>query len=69
MPIAEELEMEVAPPPEEAVSRDELARLVTWHWELRSAPEDSRQAGWFWAEDELYRQRLAVAAAHDSQEA
>jgi hypothetical protein len=69
MAITEELELEVAPPPEEAVDREELARLAYWHWEARGFPEDSPEADWFWAEEKLRRQRLAVAAAHDLEEA
>jgi Protein of unknown function (DUF2934) len=69
MPIVEELEPEVAPPPEEAVDREELARLAYWHWEARGFPEDSPDSDWFWAEEELRRQHHAVAAAHDEEDA
>lgn len=69
MPMIEEQVLEVAPPPEEAVDREELARLAFWHWEMRGYPEDAPDADCFWAEEELRRRQLALAAAHDLEEA
>jgi len=66
MPVTEEIELEVVAP-EEAVDRDELARLAYWHWEMRGFPEDSPEQDWFWAEEELRRQRLA--AGYEPEEA
>jgi hypothetical protein len=66
MPATEEMELEVVAP-EEAVGREELARLACWHWEARGFPEDRPEEDWFWAEEELHRLRLA--AGYESEEA
>jgi hypothetical protein len=59
MPVIEQYELE-APVSEDFVDRDELARLAYWHWEMRGSPEGSSGEDWFWAEEELRRQRLAA---------
>jgi hypothetical protein len=65
MPIAEDIELE-APSPEEAVDREELARLVYWHWEMRTQPENRPEEDWFWAEEEeLRRHRLTAGDETD----
>jgi hypothetical protein len=64
MPVTEEIELE-AVAPEEAVDRDELARLAYWRWEMRGFPEDSPEEGWFWAEEELRRLTLASGCEPD----
>jgi len=65
MPIAEDVELE-APAPQEAVDREELARLADWLWEMRNEPEDRQDEDWFWAEEEeLRRHRLTVGDEAD----
>lgn len=59
MPVAPQYESE-APVTEEVIDREELTRLAQWHWEMRGSPEGSPDEDWFWAEDELRRQRLAA---------
>lgn len=59
MPAALQYELE-APVTEEVVDREELGRLAFWHWEMRGSPEGSQDEDWFWAEEELRRQRLAA---------
>jgi len=59
MPVAAQYELE-APVTEEVVDREELTRLAYWHWEMRGLPEGSPDEDWFWAEEELRRQRLAA---------
>jgi hypothetical protein len=59
MPSALQYELE-APVNEEVVDREELGRLAHWHWEMRGSPEGSKDEDWFWAEEELRRQRLAA---------
>ncbi|HTQ58166.1 MAG TPA: DUF2934 domain-containing protein [Bryobacteraceae bacterium] len=66
MPVMEQYEIE-APVTGEVVDREELARLAYWHWEMRGSPEGSRDEDWFWAEEELRRQRLA--AGYEPEEA
>lgn len=61
MPVIEQYELE-APVNEEIVDREELSRLAHWHWEMRGSPEGSPDEDWFWAEEELRRQRLAAGA-------
>lgn len=60
MPVLEQFELE-APVTEEVVDRAELTRLAQWHWEMRGSPEGSSDEDWFWAEEELRRQRLTTA--------
>lgn len=48
------------PVTEEAIDREGLTRLAYWHWEMRGSPEGSPDEDWFWAEEELRRQRLAA---------
>jgi hypothetical protein len=59
MPAAQQYESE-APVTEEIVDREELSRLASWHWEMRGSPEGGQDEDWFWAEEELRRQRLAA---------
>src|ERR1017187_7158598 len=59
MPAALQYELE-APVTEEVVDREELGRLAFWHWEMRGSQEGSQDEDWFWAEEELRRQRLAA---------
>jgi len=59
MPAAPQYESE-APVTEEVIDREELTRLAQWHWEMRGSPEGSPDEDWFWAEEELRRQRLAA---------
>jgi len=59
MPAVLQYELE-APVTDEVVDRDELGRLAYWHWEMRGSPEGSQGEDWFWAEEELRRQRLAA---------
>lgn len=59
MPAALQYELE-SPVTEEVVDREELSRLAYWHWEMRGAPEGGLDEDWFWAEEELRRQRLAA---------
>jgi hypothetical protein len=61
MPVIEQYELE-APVNEEIVGREELTRLAYWHWEMRGSPEGSPDEDWFWAEEEIRRQRLAAGA-------
>jgi hypothetical protein len=61
MPVIEQYELE-APVNEEIVDREELTRLAYWHWEMRGSPEGSPDEDWFWAEEEIRRQRLAAGA-------
>ena len=53
-------EIEEAPAPEEAIDREELARLAYWHWETRGFPEDSTVVDWSWAEEEIRRKQRAT---------
>jgi hypothetical protein len=59
MPAILQYELE-APVGDEIVDRDELGRLAFWHWEMRGSPEGSKDEDWFWAEEELRRQRFAA---------
>lgn len=59
MPALLQYEME-APVTEEVVDREELSRLAHWHSEIRELPEGTPDEDWFWAEEELRRQRLAA---------
>jgi hypothetical protein len=59
MPAVLQYELE-APVTDEVVDRDELGRLASWHWEMRGSPEGGQGEDWFWAEEELRRQRLAA---------
>jgi hypothetical protein len=61
MPVIEQYELE-APVNEEIVDREELTHLAYWHWEMRGSPEGSPDEDWFWAEEEIRRQRLAAGA-------
>jgi hypothetical protein len=65
MPAVLQYELE-APITDEVVDREELGRLASWHWEMRGSPEGSQGEDWFWAEEELRRQRLA--AGNDPEE-
>jgi len=59
MPVIEQYERE-APVSEDLVDGEELACLAYWHWEMRGSPEGRADEDWFWAEEELRRQRLAA---------
>src|ERR1039458_8913604 len=59
MPAVLQYELE-SPVTEEVVDREELGRLAFWHWEMRGSPEGSQDEDWFWAVEELRRQRLAA---------
>ncbi|HVN06422.1 MAG TPA: hypothetical protein VMT86_18510 [Bryobacteraceae bacterium] len=58
MPVIAQFEEE-ATVGDEVVDREELSRLANWHWEME-APEETPAEDWFWAEEELRRQRLAA---------
>jgi hypothetical protein len=58
-----------APVTEEVIDREELGRLAFWHWEMRGSPEGSQGEDWFWAEEELRRQRLAAGYEMEEAEA
>ena len=60
MPVAEQQYELESPVTEEVVDREELTRLAQWHWEMRGSPEGSQDEDWFWAEEELRRQRQAT---------
>jgi hypothetical protein len=60
MPVAEQQYELESPVTEEVVDREELTRLAQWHWEMRGSPEGSPDDDWFWAEEELRRQRQAT---------
>jgi hypothetical protein len=64
MPAVLQYELE-APVTDEVVDRDELGRLASWHWEMRGSPEGGQGEDWFWAEEELRRQRLAAGNEHE----
>ena len=59
MPAALQYELE-APVTDAVIDREELGRLAYWHWEMRGSPEGRQDEDWFWAEEELRRQRLAA---------
>jgi len=59
MPAALQYETE-APVSDEVVDREELSSLAEWLWEMHRRPERSVDEDWFWAEEELRRQRLAA---------
>jgi hypothetical protein len=64
MPAVLQYELE-APVTDEVIDRDELGRLASWHWEMRGSPEGGQGEDWFWAEEELRRQRLAAGNEPD----
>ena len=59
MPVVEQYELE-APVNDEIVDREELAHLAAWYWEMRRTLEGTPEENWFWADEELQRQRLAA---------
>jgi len=59
MPAVLQYEQE-APVTDEVVDREELSQLAEWLWEMHRSPERSGNEDWFWAEEELDRQRLAA---------